>query len=168
MKIRFATHEDIPVYVELGKQVHSTTRFKQYGYNEERMAQQLKAMVDDTKGTHCFFIAENDKGEPLGWLLGCIESHLFSEHAIASVISYGVVPNKRMGGVGLRLLTAFRKWAENRKAVEINAGVNSGVDLDKMDKFLRKLGFELTGGNYSLGLLGTLNSSTSTSNNKKD
>lgn len=152
MNIRFATINDIPVFVELGKQVHSTTRFKQYGYNEEKMAKQLRAIIDDVKGTHCFFVAESDNKEPVGWLLGCIESHLFSEHAIASVINYGVVPNKRMSGAGLRLLTAFRKWAENRGAVELNAGVNSGIDVDKMDKFLRKLGFELTGGNYSLGL----------------
>lgn len=33
---------------------------------------------------------------------------------------------------------------------EISAGVNSGTDLDRMDSFLRKLGFQLTGGNYSL------------------
>lgn len=68
------------------------------------------------------------------------------------MINYGVVPDKRMSGAGLRLLTAFRKWAENRGAVELSAGVNSGIDLDKMDTFLRKLGFELTGGNYSLGI----------------
>jgi len=152
MNIRFATINDISVFVELGKQVHSTTRFKQYGYNEEKMAKQLRAIIDDVKGTHCFFVAESDNKEPVGWLLGCIESHLFSEHAIASVINYGVVPGKRMSGAGLRLLTAFRKWAENRGAVELNAGVNSGIDLDKMDTFLRKLGFELTGGNYSLAL----------------
>jgi len=152
MNIRFATINDIPVFVELGKHVHKTTRFKQYGYNEEKMAKQLRAIIDDVKGTHCFFVAENDNKEPVGWLLGCIESHLFSEHAIASVINYGVVPGKRTSGAGLRLLTAFRKWAENRGAVELSAGVNSGVDLDKMDTFLRKLGFELTGGNYSLAL----------------
>lgn len=152
MKIRFATIDDIPVFIELGKQVHSTTRFKDIGYNETRMAQQLRAVIDNPKGTHCFFVAENDKKEPLGWLIGCIESHLFSEVPIASVINYGVVPNKRMSGAGLRLLTAFRKWAENRGAVELNAGVNSGIELDKMDRFLRKLGFKLTGGNYSLSL----------------
>ncbi len=46
----------------------------------------------------------------------------------------------------------FRKWAENRDAVELNAGVNSGVDLDRMDKFFRRLGFRMTGGNYALDL----------------
>jgi hypothetical protein len=55
-----------------------------------------------------------------------------------------------MGGAALKLLTAFKKWAENRGAFEISAGVNSGTDLDRMDRFLRKLGFQHTGGNYSL------------------
>jgi len=152
MNIRFAILNDIPVYVELGKEVHKTTRFKDFGYDEKKMAKQLRAMVENPKGTHCFFVAESNKQEPIGWLLGCVESHLFSEHVIASVINYGVVPKKRMSGAGLRLLTAFRKWAENRNAIEINAGVNSGIELDKMDTFLRKLGFELTGGNYSLSI----------------
>jgi len=154
MTIRPATHDDVSVYVELAKQVHSTTRFKQYDYNEQHIIQQIKSIIDHPKGTHCVFIAENDSKEPLGWIIGCIESHFFSEQAIASVINYAVMPEKRMSGAGFKLLTTFRKWAENRNAVELNAGVNSGIDIDKMDKFLRKLGFELTGGNYSLGLKG--------------
>lgn len=84
--------------------------------------------------------------------IGCVERHFFSGRFVASVIHYSVLPEKRMGGAGLRLLMAFRKWAENRGAFEINAGVNSGTDLDKLDGFLRRLGFKLTGGNYSLAL----------------
>ncbi|MDD4855789.1 MAG: hypothetical protein PHU41_08110 [Sulfuricurvum sp.] len=49
-------------------------------------------------------------------------------------------------------MSAFRKWAENRGAVELSAGVNSGTHIDKTDKFLRRLGFIQTGGNYALAL----------------
>ncbi len=59
-----------------------------------------------------------------------------------------------LGGAGMRLLATFRKWAENRGAVELSAGVNSGVALDKIDRFLQRLGFQRTGGNYSLSLIG--------------
>ena len=152
MNIRFATVNDIAVFIELGKQVHASTRFKNIEYNEVRMNKQLRAVVDDVKGTHCFFVAENNKGEPLGWLIGCIESHLFSDQPVASVINYGVVPERRMSGAGFRLMVAFKRWAENRDAIEMNAGVNSGVELERMDRFLKKLGFKLTGGNYSLSL----------------
>jgi hypothetical protein len=49
-------------------------------------------------------------------------------------------------------MVAFRQWAENRGAFELNAGVSSGVELQRMDKFFRRLGFRFTGGNYSLRL----------------
>ena len=45
------------------------------------------------------------------------------------------------------------KREENRAAFEISAGVNSGYAMDKMDRFLRRLGFRQTGGNYSLVIL---------------
>jgi len=155
MKIRFATLEDVPVFVDMGRKFHSLTRFGVYDYNAERVAQQLSAAIEtgqNRNGTHCFFVAEDSQGQPVGGLIGCMEQHFFSEQMVASVIHYDVLPEKRMGGAGLRLLMAFRKWAENRGAVELNAGVNSGTDLDKMDRFLRKLGFKQTGGNYSLAL----------------
>ena len=106
------------------------------------------------KGTHCFFVAEDSSGQPVGGLIGCVEKHFFSDHLVASVIHYDVLPEKRMGGAGLKLLTAFRKWAENRGVAELSAGVNSGVELDKMDRFLRRIGFRQTGGNYSLSIKG--------------
>ena len=71
------------------------------------------------------------------------------------MIHYDVLAEKRMGGAGLRLLTAFRKWAENRGAHELSTGVN-------MDRFLRKLGFRLTGGNYSFTLNAAASAAEST------
>jgi len=155
MKIRFATIEDVPGFVEMSRKFHAMTRFAAYNYSAERVAQQLRATIEtgqNRNGTHCFFVAEDSQGEPIGGLIGCVEKHFFSEQLVASVIHYDVLPEKRMGGAGLRLLMAFRKWAENRGAFELNAGVNSGTDLDRMDRFLRKLGFQQTGGNYSLAL----------------
>lgn len=152
MKVRFATLNDVPAFVEMGRHFHAMTRFRAYDYNAERVAQNLNAVIGNPRGTHCFFVAEDSTGTAAGGLIGCVERHFFSDRLVASVIHYDVLPEKRMGGAGLKLLTAFKKWAENRGAFEINAGVNSGTDLEKMDSFLRRLGFKLTGGNYSLML----------------
>jgi len=155
MKIRFATPDDVPAFVELGQRFHAMTRFSSYTYNSERVAQQLQAVIgigQNKNGTHCFFVAEDSQGQPVGGIIGCVERHFFSDQLVASIIHYDVLPEKRMGGAGLRLLAAFRKWAENRGAVELSAGVNSGVELEKMDRFLQRLGFRQTGGNYSLPL----------------
>lgn len=150
MKIRFAQLEDVPKLVEMGRRYHQLTRFRKFDYDAKKVEQTLSAVIQHKTGTHCFFVAQRDDGSLVGGLIGCIESHIFSDQPVATLIHYDVDPESRMSGAGYRLLLAFRKWAENRAAIEINAGVNSGVELQKMDRFLRKLGFELTGGNYSL------------------
>lgn len=155
MKIRFATLDDIPACVEVGRRMHAATRFSIYDYRPERVAQNLRAVVtagQNLNKTHCFFVAEDDAGQIIGGLIGCVERHFFSDLLVASVIHYDVLPEKRMSGAGLKLLIAFRKWAENRGVFELSVGINSGVELEKMDRFLKKLGFRQTGGNYALVL----------------
>lgn len=152
MKIRFARPSDVPAFVQAGSRVHGATRFQSFNYDMERVAQSLRAIIANPAGPHCFIVAVDEGETPIGWLIGCVERHFFSGQLVASVINYGVLPERRMGGAGLRLLTAFRRWAQNREAVELCAGVNSGTDLERVDRFLRRLGFKFTGGNYSLML----------------
>lgn len=155
MKIRFATLDDIPACIEGGRRMHAMTRFSAYDYNAERMAQNLRAVIETGQNahkTHCFFVAEDEARQIVGALIGCVERHFFSDLLVASVIHYDVLPEKRMSGAGLKLLVAFRKWAENRGVFELSVGINSGVELEKMDRFLKKLGFRQTGGNYALRL----------------
>ena len=152
MKIRFATLEDIPTFVELGRTFQANTRFKDYPYSPERVAENIKGAIEDQRGIYCPLVAVDSTGKPVGGLLGKIERHFFSEQIVASVIQYNVLPEKRMTGAGLKMLTAFKQWAENRGAVELAVGINSGTNLKQLDRFLRKLGFQMTGGNYSMGL----------------
>jgi len=152
MKIRMAEQEDVPVFVEMARLFHANTRFRDYEYNPELVAQHLQAVVENPRGKYCFFVAENSEGNPVGGLIACLENHFFSNQLVASIIHYDVLPEFRMGGAGLKLITAFKKWAENRNVFEISAGVNSGENLDKMDGFLRKLGFVHIGGNYAMKL----------------
>lgn len=155
MKIRFSTLNDVAACIEIGRRMYSVTRFAVYDFNAERVEQNLRAVIEvgqNGKGTHCFFVAEDTKGQIIGALIGCVERHFFSDLLVASIVHYDVLPDRRMSGAGLKLLTAFRKWAENRGVFELSIGINSGVELEKMDRFLRRLGFQQTGGNYALPL----------------
>src|SRR5574340_1302560 len=107
MKIRYATLDDIPASVETGRRFHAMTRFAAYDYDAERVARNLRALIElgaNATRPHCFFIVEDSDGQPAGILIGCIESHTFSAQPVASVIHYVVLPEKRMSGAGLRLL----------------------------------------------------------------
>lgn len=150
MKIRNARLDDVPILVQLGANYHSQTRFRNFDYKPQKVAQTLAAVIQHKAGSHCFFVAQKDDGELVGGLIGCMEAHIFSDRPVATLVHYDVNRESRMSGAGYRLLLAFKKWAANRQAAELNVGINSGVDLARMDGFLKKLGFELTGGNYSI------------------
>lgn len=149
MKIRFAELKDVPRLVEIGKTFHANTRFRVYDYNAAMVQKTLTDLISSKgMGKYVFFVAEDSAGVPVGGLIGCLESHIFSPRLNATIVHFDVLPEKRMSGAAVRLLTAFRKWAENRGVYELCVGVNSGENLPKLDRFFKRLGFQPTGGNY--------------------
>lgn len=151
MKIRFATTDDIGICIGLGRRLQQLTRFARYPYEPIRVEQQLRRLIEigqQGRKSHCLLLAEADDGQLAGGLIGCIESHIFSSLPVASVIVYGVLPERRISGAALRLMRAFMAWAKQRGAVEINAGINSALDTGRSGRFLQKIGFTRTGGHY--------------------
>ena len=156
MTIRFATLADIPQIVEVGHEIQRLSRFGQlYAFDHKRVTQQVNSIIQigqDKNKTHCLFVAVNSKNKIIGLLIGSTDQHMFSDQIVASIVIIGVLQEHRMSGAGVRLLGAFRKWAENRGAVELYAGINSGMNLSTMDRYMKRLGFVQTGGNYALAL----------------
>lgn len=148
MGIRFATVEDIPALVVLGKSMHAITRFRSFRYDEEQVAQALRAALGQGKGRYVCFIAEDGKTQIVGALLAVLERHIFTDQITASVMHYDVLPERRMGGYGLRLMKAFEQWARNREVAEISFGVNSGDAHARIGSFARRIGFEAVGENF--------------------
>jgi hypothetical protein len=52
----------------------------------------------------------------------------------------------------MKLVHGFKRWAQNRKARQIFFNVTTGLEMQRTDKLLRRLGFAMVGGNYALGL----------------
>ncbi|MDO8300473.1 GNAT family N-acetyltransferase [Lacisediminimonas sp.] len=153
MKIRYANTNDVPTLAILGRRIHAETRFAAFDYSTLRVTENLYDIIElgqNERGTNCLLIAEDERGSIAGVLIGVIERHLFSDLPVASVMVYYVFPEKRMSGAGFKLISAFRRWAENRSAFEICVGINSATQLERSDRLLTRIGFERTGGNYSL------------------
>jgi hypothetical protein len=69
----------------------------------------------------------------------------------ASIMYYIVLPEKAMGGYGVRLIKAFERRSKNRKLVETGFGINSishTDELARLGSFARKLGYGKVGENY--------------------
>ena len=151
MTIRFATPSDVPALVQLGKHMHAITRFRKLDYDEARVAQSLTAALTQGNARYVGFVAEDSKGQVVGGLLAVLEQHIFSQQLTASIMHYDVLPEKRMGGYGVRLLKAFEQWSKNRRVAEINFGINSVDDAQEMRRlggFAQKMGYVKVGENY--------------------
>lgn len=148
MAVRFARVNDIPALVALGRHMHGITRFKAYVYDETRVANALRAAMEDTGGRYVCLVAESGRGAVVGVLLAVLERHIFSDQLTVSIMHYDVLPDSRMGGWGVRLLRAFEQWAANRHVFEISFGVNSGGEHERVGRFAARMGFEKVGENF--------------------
>lgn len=150
-KIRFATLADVPALVQLGKHMHTITRFRTLAYDEAQVAQTLTAALTQGNGRYVCFVSDDSQGLAVGGLLAVLEKHIFSRQLTASIMHYDVLPEKRMGGYGVRLLKAFEQWCKNRDVVEINFGINSveeAQEMSRMGGFAMKTGYTKVGENY--------------------
>jgi hypothetical protein len=67
-------------------------------------------------------------------------------------VHYDLLPEKRMGGYGVRLMKAVEQLRNNSKVGEINFGINSddnASELDLLRQFATKLRYAKIGENYA-------------------
>lgn len=138
---------DMPVLVELARQLVAEGRFARFGFMPEKVERYFTAMLDSDKTA--IFVYEQD-GEVIGGV-GCASTEdWFSP--IPSTYEMGVMvfPEKRGGMAGPRLMQAYSEWAEQFKGTDVdgntitnkNAGVTSGIgDTNRTAAIWRRLGF---------------------------
>lgn len=154
MRIRNAALDDIPALVEMGAAMLAESLYSVLSYDRAKLGAVYKEMITANNSTHCFFVADDSQGRLIGFFIGRISEYFFSRNRMASSIVMYVDPEWRGNLVAVKFIHAFRAWALNRDAIELCIGIATGVTVERSDLFLRRLGFELTGGNYSLLLPG--------------
>lgn len=153
MNIRPATLADVETVVHLGRKMHSLGRFKELEYDFAKCRTVVRHCVENS-GSYFFCIAETDAGEIIGLHMGMLQEYFFSSQQLAQSISFFVVPEYRGSSAAVKMVYAFKKWAEKREAAEVvfGTGISEGAPLAVVDNFMKRMGFTLTGGNYALWL----------------
>ena len=146
---------DIEATWPLYRALHRESRYAPFRPNKDKRAHYLRENMLGKPDRFGLIIAEW-RGQPVGFL-GCVANRLlYGDETFSSCLSFYVSPSCRktlLGGrVAVKLLDAYRRWAMNRKVVEIQFHVTSGIGIAGTDRFLRRAGFRQTGGNYSLDL----------------
>lgn len=151
MKIRFATQQDIPAILALGSQMAAESRFRCYPLNPAKMADTARAMIQHPARA-TILLAERTDGEIVGMLAGYIVDLFFADVLSAQDRVFFVKPEARGSSAAMKLLSAFRKWAQNRKTQELNINMSVAVEMARFEKMMTRLGFFRCGSNFSLAL----------------
>lgn len=150
MTIRFAEENDIPKLIEYWKEF-APDRFRRLPLDESRLVATVKRLIGN-KDTHCFFVGFDADHRLYGVLAGKLDHYYFSSQPGAQLLLYWVSPERRSGPAALKLMMAFKQWAQNRNLGELLVSVTSGEEIDRTDQFLKKLGFKAIGANYAMPL----------------
>lgn len=149
MIIRCVDHKTLDKTLEITKRMHAAGRFKDLDYNDEKCRALICHCIDNP-GSYFFYVAEMNDGRIAGFHMGNVQEYFFSKEKMAQSISFYVAPEYRGSSAAVKLLIAFKKWAIKRGAVEMvfGSGLSEGAPLAVVDTFLKRMGLELTGGNY--------------------
>lgn len=146
--IRLAKDEaDIAAMIALGRALHAESRFRQYPYDEGRLRQAGHLAL--TRGNPGAIMAELN-GTLIGMAVVVAGEHFFSAAKTATAQLLYVAPAHRGGRAAILLLKALRRWAQEAGAADLHVNNTTAIDAARTDRFLRKMGFKQTGGNYVL------------------
>ena len=73
---------------------------------------------------------------------------------MATVQLIYVIPEARGGASAVKLLRAIRQFSAAAGAVDLHVNVTTAIGMTKTDRFLRRMGFKQTSGNYVLERIG--------------
>lgn len=154
VKIEWLTHPCLDEAVALGRQMHAESRFSALPFDGERLRTSLAGAIDDDRGVYFTALARSSRGAVAGGLFGTVEKPYFTSGVLAHDYAFYVRPDFRGSSAALKLLTAFRRWAQKRGASELHVYQTVAVERERFDRMMRRAGFEYAGGNYIYPLTG--------------
>ena len=139
---------DTTAMIDLGRRFHAEgPYFRDRPYDDTRLVEIGRLGL--AKGNPGLIMAERG-GQLVGMAIVVAGEQFYSGAKAATVQLLYVAPEARGGSAAVKLLRAIRRWAETAGTAELHLHVTSGIDAARTDRFLRRMGFKQTGGNYVL------------------
>lgn len=151
MKVRLAQAQDLDVMMALSAQMHQESRFRIYPLNPKKLSASLVKLVANPQ-VACILLAERSQGDVAGMLAGYVIDYFFSDALVAQDKYFYVRPDCRGSSAALKLLIAFRRWAENRGAAELCINMSVDIEAKRFDRFMTHMSFKSCGSNFVLPL----------------
>jgi len=141
--IRPATSADIPRMVELGRVMHGESPvFCRLTFDAEKLAATIASTIASPAG---FARVSEHDGVVIGGMVAMVSPHWFSPDLVACDLALFIDPEYRGGMSAVRLISAYTAWAKGHGAALIQIVVMTGVNVDKTEALLHRLGWHRSG-----------------------
>lgn len=151
MKVRLAVSEDLPDVMVLGRAMHVESRFRRYPLDEQRAETAFKDILAHPASA-CVLLTETSAGQLAGMLAAVVIDYFFADVRVVQDKWFFVLPEYRGSPAAMKLMLAVRRWAENRRARELNINMSVDIDRERFDRFMGHLKFRNCGSNFYLPL----------------
>lgn len=149
---RASRQEDILAVREITLEYHAESRYAHIPFSERKFIRVFSKAISNPNDTLALYVQHN--GKTVGMLnAGAGDYYLGEGGRMVTVYALyvsKVVRATSLGGrVTIKLLRILNDWARAQKAEEVHVHVTSGVEPERTDRLLRRLGYRTYGGNYS-------------------
>jgi len=137
--IREAVLDDLPALLALGEMMHTESpRFRRLRFSRERLAATLTNVIGQPHG---FAMVMDKGGAVVGGMICIVMQHWCSEDLIATDLATFVHPDHRGSLAPMRMVKAYREWADARGAVFTQIGVSTGINVKATTRLFQACGF---------------------------
>ena len=149
--VDFANPYDILDLLALGQEYYKELSPPGVSFDKDKVMQSMHSAIDG-KGNSVLLTSRDGENDITGYVYGSIGSHFYSKDRACTLNSMFVSPKHRGGLSAVKLMHAFKRWGTQNGVKVFYFNVASGIRMQETDTFLRKMGFQLTGGNYMLSV----------------
>jgi len=135
--------EDVPELTQVLKTFYEDSWQNFADYDDVKMEKWLSEVVQSSSDG--VFLAK-EEGKIFAVLIGMLDTFPFSNTVIAGDYVWYVLPEKRGGMAGIRLMKWYEAWAKRMGAVRVMTGATSGIKTDRAEKLMMRLGYQAVGG----------------------
>lgn len=143
---RHATQSDLPAIMDLLRQMHAESRFREWPINAKKLESLVRTLSSYPDGC-CIVATVGD--QVVGVILGYVEEFFFSNERQAGELVMYVLPEHRGSWAAIRMQQAFISWADQTDAVEIQVGVSANIENAAAERFYEGLGFSPLGRSFT-------------------
>ena len=152
INISFVTSDDVLELFALCKEYYKEYAQPKIKFDSDTVIKFINNAIQGKRNSVLLIAKDTQTDTITGYLYGGLGGHFYSKDLGCTLHSMYVSPTCRGGMSAVKLMHGFKKWGHAHDVKAMYFSIASNIRTEQTHRFLQKMGFTLTGGNYILTL----------------